>query len=126
MSTATAPNITTGGSVLPPSPTLRDHIVITPGICGGKPRIAGHRIKVSHIAVSHERMGLSPDEIILNHPGITLGQVYAALSYYWDHREEIDADISAAREFTEEMRKGAISRFRSVKVNHEPNDLLSS
>ena len=34
------------------------HIEITPGVCGGKPRIAGHRIKVQDIAVWHEIMGL--------------------------------------------------------------------
>jgi uncharacterized protein (DUF433 family) len=126
MSTTTPPVTTTSETVLPPAPTLRDHIVITPGICGGKPRIAGNRIKVSHIAIAHERMGLTPDEIVSIYPEITLGQVYAALSYYWDHRDEIDADIKAAREFTEEMRKGAISKFSPMKASDEPNDSLSS
>src|ERR1043166_7346994 len=47
----------------PHTPVICEHIAITPGVCGGKPRIAGHRIKVQHIAVWHERMGMSPDEI---------------------------------------------------------------
>jgi uncharacterized protein (DUF433 family) len=51
------------------------HIVRTPGICGGKPRIDGHRIKVEHIAICHERMGMSPDEIVTCHPTINLAQV---------------------------------------------------
>ena len=45
----------------------KEHIVITPGICGGKPT-AGHRIKVQDIEIWHERMGMSPDEIIYQHP----------------------------------------------------------
>jgi uncharacterized protein (DUF433 family) len=45
----------------------KEHIVITPGICGGKPT-AGHRIKVQDIVIWHERMGMSPDEIIYQHP----------------------------------------------------------
>ena len=38
-------------------------IEATPGVMGGKPRIAGHRIRVSDIVVLHDRRGLSPDEI---------------------------------------------------------------
>lgn len=79
--------------------SIAEHIVVTPGVCGGKARIGGHRIKVQHIALWHERQGLTPDEIVSNHPGLTLSDVYAALTYYWDHREEIDADIRADEEF---------------------------
>ncbi|WP_333364954.1 DUF433 domain-containing protein [Microcoleus sp. herbarium14] len=35
---------------------IKEHIEITPGICGGKPRIAGHRIRVQDIVVWHEQM----------------------------------------------------------------------
>ena len=75
--------------------TISKHIEITPGICGGKPRIAGHRIKVQDIVIWHERMGMSPDEIIYHHPTISLADVYAALTYYHDHREEIRQQIEA-------------------------------
>jgi uncharacterized protein (DUF433 family) len=84
---------------------------MSPGVCGGKPRIAGHRIKVSNIAVSHERMGLAPHQIVQNHPGLTLGDVYAALSYYWDHREEIDAEIEASH-IQEQNQSSAKNRWR--------------
>ena len=79
-------------------------IVRTPGTCGGKPRIDGHRIKVEHIAVCHERMGLSPDEIVNSHPTITLAQVHAAPAYYYDHKDEIDADIEEGKRFVEELK----------------------
>jgi uncharacterized protein (DUF433 family) len=85
-----------GNTRLPPS---REHIVVIPGHCGGKPHVAGHRIKVQHIAVWHERMGMSPEEIGAAHPGLTLADVYAALTYYYDHREHIDADIEADERF---------------------------
>src|SRR5579871_1728052 len=86
------------GGVTPPPPS-RPHIVVAPGYCGGKPHVAGHRVKVQHIAVWHERQGLSPEEIVAEHPALTLADVYAALSYYGDHREQIDADIRADEEF---------------------------
>ncbi|NEO28290.1 MAG: DUF433 domain-containing protein, partial [Kamptonema sp. SIO4C4] len=53
---------------------------MTPEICGGKPCIAGHRIRVQDIVIWHEQMGLSPDEIVSRHPTITLADVYAALA----------------------------------------------
>jgi uncharacterized protein (DUF433 family) len=99
-------------------------IEITPGICGGKPRIAGHRIKVQHVAVWHERMGLSPDDIVSQHPGLTLADVYAALAYYWDHKKEIDKDIQVDREFAETLRNGQPSIFEKVRRRNASDDSL--
>ena len=90
---------------------LSEHIVVTPGTCGGQPRIAGHRIKVAHVAIWHERMGLSADEIADQY-GLSLSQVYAALAYYYDNREEIDAAIRAGEGYAEEMRKRTPSLLR--------------
>src|SRR5436305_5208463 len=87
-----------------PPPPGREHIAVQPGYCGGRPHVAGHRIKVQHIAVWHERLGQSPDEIAAGHPGLTLADVYAALTYYHDHRDEIDADIAADERFVAEQR----------------------
>jgi uncharacterized protein (DUF433 family) len=81
----------------------KEHIVITPGVCGGKPRIAGHRIKVQDIVIWHERMGMSPDEIVYQHPSITLADVYAALTYYHDHREEIRQQIEEGENFAKQL-----------------------
>lgn len=69
---------------------IAQHITKTPGICGGRPCIAGHRIRVQDIVVWHEMRGYCPDEIVDMFPGITLADVYAALAYYFDHREEIE------------------------------------
>jgi len=77
----------------------REHIAVIPDRCGGKAHVAGHRIKVRHIAAWHDRLGKSPDEIVAEHPGLTLADVYAALAYYYDHREEIDADMRSDAEF---------------------------
>ncbi len=79
-------------------------IVSTPGTCGGKPRIDGHRIKVEHIAVCYERMGMSPDEIVTSLPTITLAQVHAALAYYYDHKQEIDSSLEEGERFVEELK----------------------
>ena len=82
---------------------IAEHIEITPGVCGGKPRIAGHRIRVQDIVVWHEQMGMSPDEIVSRHPTITLADVYAALAYYHDHLEEIRQHIQDSEAFVRQL-----------------------
>jgi len=90
-------------------PSLQDRILVTSGVRGGKPRIAGHRITVSDVAIWHERMEMSPDEIISEYPTITLSDVYSALAYYFDHRHEVDREILEGEEFAEKHRAGAPS-----------------
>jgi uncharacterized protein (DUF433 family) len=82
---------------------ISEHIEITPDVCRGKPRIAGHRIKVQDIVIWHERMGLSPDEIVSQYAGITLADVYAALAYYHDHLQEIRQQIREDEAFYKEL-----------------------
>jgi uncharacterized protein (DUF433 family) len=81
-----------------------NHIEITPGVCGGKPRITGHRIRVEDIVIWHEQMGMSPDEIVSQYPTITLGDVYAALAYYHDHFQEIRQQMAEDEAFALEMK----------------------
>jgi len=84
------------------SDTVATHIEITPGTCGGKPRIAGTRIRVQDVVIWTEK-GLSPDEIIDQHPHITLADVYAALTWYHDHRAEIDLQIAESERLISAM-----------------------
>ena len=64
-----------------------------PGIRGGRPKIAGTGLTVRRI-VGWYKMGMSPEEIALEYPHLTLAQVHAALAYYHANREEIEADIA--------------------------------
>lgn len=91
---------------------MPNHIEITPGICGGKPRIAGHRITVQNIAIWHERMGKTADEISAEYD-LSLAEVYAALAYYFDHREEIDRSIEESEAFVDALRQNTPSVLRS-------------
>ena len=86
------------------SQTATDRIVSKPGICGGKPCIAGTRVRVQDIYVWHELQGRSADEIVSEFPQVTMGDVYAALTYYWDHRDEIHAQMQESAEFVDRMK----------------------
>ena len=85
------------------STVLDKHIEITPEICDGKPRIAGHRITVQNIVIWHERLEMSPDEIATEFD-LSLGDIHAALAYYFDHQDEIDREIREEQAFAEELR----------------------
>jgi uncharacterized protein (DUF433 family) len=67
----------------------------------------GHRIKVQHIAVWHERMRMTPEEIVVTYPSLSLPAVFAALSYYHGHRVEIEADIETDERLVAEMKAKA-------------------
>lgn len=77
----------------------------TPGVCGGKPRIAGTRIRVQDIVIWHERLGRSADELVSSHPQLSLTGVYGALSYYHAHREQIDEQMKQTEDFAESLRE---------------------
>jgi uncharacterized protein (DUF433 family) len=87
-----------------------ERITKTPGICGGRACIAGHRVCVFDVVILREQNGSSPDEIVSHVPSITLADVHAALSYYYDHREEIQEEIRAERALAEEVRRLPPSR----------------
>jgi uncharacterized protein (DUF433 family) len=69
------------------------HITSTPDVAGGSPVIAGTRTPVRTIA-AFSSMGMTVDEILLALKHLMLAEVYAALAYYYDHKETIDAEIA--------------------------------
>lgn len=96
--------------------TVSTHVEVTPGVAGGKPRVAGHRITVQDVVIWHERLGLSADEITTAY-GLSLADVYAALAYYYDHREEIDQAIRADAAFIAEIRRHMPSKVSAKFVD---------
>ncbi len=107
------------------APRLVEHIVSTPGTCGGRPRIAGSRIRVQDIVVWHEVHGLSPDEIVSQFPGLTLADVYAALTYYHDHREEIRQYMRDAEAFVEAFKQRYPAKILDLDTPHGEDNAFS-
>lgn len=121
-------NMTTPGTTPPETviPIIREYIGVKPGFCGGKPHILGHRIKVQHIALWRERLGMAPEEIVATYPSLSLPAVFAALAYYHSHRVEIDADIEADERLVAEMkaRAGASKLQEKLAALHGKDDLF--
>ncbi len=68
------------------------YIVSNPEIAGGRPVIEGTRITINCIA-GYYQMGMNADEILDSLRHLTPSQVHSALAYYFDHQEEINADL---------------------------------
>ncbi len=74
------------------------HIATHPEYCGGSPIIAGTKFPVRSVVQYVLLQGLSPEELIKEFPHLSLAQVYDALSYYYDHRDQIDRELTANTE----------------------------
>ena len=76
--------------------TTYRYITSAPDISEGRPIIKGTRILVKAI-VGYYKMGLSVEEILEGLPQLTPAQVYEALSYYHDHKVDIEQDIEQSK-----------------------------
>ena len=70
-----------------------------------KPVIAGTRFKV-HLLICTKRVNnLDAEELQKCYPDLTLAQIYAALTYYYDHQEEIENIIETESKMMDELRR---------------------
>ena len=69
------------------------------------PIITGTTMKVVELVLEQRAYGWSPEEMLYQHPYLTLGQIYSALAYYWDHQDALDADIEKRFEHVERLSK---------------------
>ena len=70
--------------------TEHPHIVKIEGVCGGAAIIEGTRIAVWHIVDFYYKAEMSVEAILLDLGHLWPAQIFDALSYYHDHREEIN------------------------------------
>jgi uncharacterized protein (DUF433 family) len=85
----------------------------------GVPVIVGTNLKVVELVMAQIAYGWSPEELHFQHPYLTLGQIHSALAYYWDHREELDADIERRRQYAEEERRKAGPSPLAAKLHEQ-------
>jgi uncharacterized protein (DUF433 family) len=90
------------------------HIIQSPDTCSGLPRIEGTRITVNVIAREVVRLRRTPEEVLMAHPHLTLAQIHAALDYYFDNREQIEASLREAEDVVARLRAQFPSRLGQV------------
>ena len=78
-----------------PAALTYPHIVKEPG---NPARLERHpRTRVAMIVVDNQGRGWSAEEIVRQYPYLSPAEVHAALTYYHDHRDEIDQEIESKR-----------------------------
>ncbi len=77
---------TDGTSIHTPYP----HIVKAAGVCGGESIIEGTRIAVWHVVGYYYKVGMSVEEILADWDYLSPAQVFSALAYYHDNKDEIE------------------------------------
>lgn len=90
-------------------------IVRTEGVCGGVPILEGTRIRVSDIVIQHEHFKHSPEEITADFPALSIADIYAALTYYYEHPREIRDEIKAREELSAEIKRKQVNGSNSVR-----------
>ncbi len=78
------------------------HIVLNDA---GVPIIAGTTMKVVELVLDHLAYRWSPEALQVQHPYLSMGQIHAALAYYWDNKEELDAKIQSDLEEVDKLRE---------------------
>ena len=82
------------------------HIVRTSEVMGGEPRIDGHRIRVRDVAAARDQQHLTPEQIVVEaFPSLTWAEVYSALAYFEDHRDEMESLAAAELQLADGFRK---------------------
>src|ERR1700757_4392548 len=66
--------------------------------------ITGANTKVVEVVLDKIAYGWSPEEMHRQHPHLSMAQLHAALSYYYEHQADIDADIERGYREVEELR----------------------
>ncbi len=71
------------------------------------PMIAGTTMKLVELITSQQAYGWSPEELYFQYPHLSMSQIYSALAYYWDFKDEVDADIQRRFKQVENLRRNA-------------------
>ena len=100
-------------------PVSTEYFAVDSDYCCGKPRIAETRMPVATIARLYLEMGESLEDIASDY-SLSKAAVYAAMEYYYDHREEIDRHTAESEAVVRQMRRDSPpplleSRLRAIR-----------
>jgi uncharacterized protein (DUF433 family) len=87
-----------------PAATDYKHVVLDER---NNPVIAETTMKVVELITSIKAYGWDAEELHSNYPHLSMGKIYSALAYYWDHKAQIDEMIEQEAEWAEQARQRA-------------------
>jgi len=84
------------------------------------PMIADTTMKVVELVMAQRAHGWSPEELHFQHPYLSMSQIHAALAYYWDRKDELDASIEESLRFADRARVTAGPSPIAAKIEYLP------
>jgi len=93
--------------------TRYEHIVLDPR---NVPVVDGTTMKVIELVTAQVAFGWSPEELHFQFPFLSLGQIHSALAYYWDHRNELDADMARRAEAVDRQQRQSPSASLGARL----------
>ena len=93
-----------------------EHVVLNDRLA---PIIAGTSVKVKELVAERQAWGWSPEELLVNHPGLSLGQIFSALAYYADHQGEIDGAIEEDIQLADRLQRDAEPSPLAVRLRQQ-------
>lgn len=69
------------------------NVVQEDDICGGVPTLEGTRIRVSDVVAQIEYQENTPEAVVSSFPALSVPDVYAALTYYYERPRQIRKEI---------------------------------
>ncbi len=97
-----------------PAKTVYSHVTKEAGIRGGRACIDDTRIAVVDI-VAMLTQGKSAEQMLLAYPSLNLAQVHAAISYYYENKDEIEAELAEDDGWEEEHERRKTEYLRTAK-----------
>lgn len=88
----------------------------------GTARVAGTRSRVIDLVMEQRALGLDPSEIQHQHPHLSLAQIHAALAYYWDHQDTLDADIARRTQHADVLQQRTSSSALTERLKRAKED----
>ena len=89
----------------------------------GTARVGNRRYKVLHLATEHYHHGWTAEELLRQHPDLKPEEVYSALAYFYDHRDELVAQMNLSQKVTTESRPPqTVSRQELLNRKMKSND----
>lgn len=86
--------------------------------------VKGTRTKIVELAAEYLAYGYSPEEVRLQHPYLSMGQIHSAMAYYWNHEEAINQDLERRQKRGEALKASLptapiVKKLRALKRSEE-------
>ncbi len=81
-------------------------------------RIGDTRVSLDSVIIAFNQ-GSAPEQIVYDYDTLTLADVYAAISYYLQHRETVDSYLAKRAEQNEKLRESNDARFNHQEIREK-------